>query len=101
VRCGAGRIVYTHSRNGAKQSEEISEEQKDLEETMPYISGNAVAVGARLSLFSIRQSSAVGQTPIITFSDSSGNFVFTNIAPGDYRLTADCSSANAPHNTGY
>jgi hypothetical protein len=68
---------------------------------MPNLSGNCVAVGARLSLFSTHQSSAVGQTPIITFSDASGNFVFTNVATGDYKLTADCSSANAPHNTGY
>jgi hypothetical protein len=67
---------------------------------MPFsISGNVVAVNAKLSLFSVRQTS--GQTPITVFSDASGNFTFTNVAAGDYRLVADCSSANAPHNTGY
>src|SRR5260370_20452593 len=69
---------------------------------MPNISGNVVAVNARLTLSSTRLSSASGQTPITVFSDASGNFTFSNISAGDYRLMVDLSSCTTPpHNTGY
>lgn len=64
------------------------------------ISGSAVAVNARLRLRPVLHQQGVAAQR--TYSDASGNYLFTSVPAGTYQLIADLTECTtAPYNTGY
>jgi hypothetical protein len=65
------------------------------------ISGNVIAVNARLRLLSVNYM-LQGADVAITYSDASGNYTFSGIAPGIYQIKADLAETTTPpYNSGY
>jgi hypothetical protein len=64
------------------------------------ISGNVIAVNARLRLRSTAQIQP--EAFVDTYSDSSGNYTFSNVAPGNYQIIVDLAECiTAPYSSGY
>ena len=64
------------------------------------ISGNVVARNARLVLTSVKYGN--GDSSQVTFSHASGNYTFSGVPPGHYRINIDLSECvTSPYNSGY
>lgn len=63
------------------------------------ISGNAVAVKARLRLINLNF--VEGASIPMTYTDNSGDYTFLAVPVGSYKIVADLVEASAPYNTGY
>jgi hypothetical protein len=64
------------------------------------VSGNCIAVNARLRLRSTAQIQP--EAFVDTYSDANGNYTFSNVAPGNYQIIVDLGECiTAPYNSGY
>ena len=64
------------------------------------IAGNVVANNARLCL--INTAAQNGNVAAITYSNASGVYTFSNVAPGSYTIVVDLlECVTAPYSTGY
>ena|ERR1700733_15112386 len=62
------------------------------------ISGNVIAVNAKLTLTPLNY--VDGVTPSITYSDSNGNYTFSNVPVGSYRILptlSECVTTYLPN----
>lgn len=67
---------------------------------MANISGNVIAVNARLRLRSTAQIQP--EAFVDTYSDASGNYTFSNVSAGNYQIIVDLAECvTAPYNSGY
>jgi hypothetical protein len=63
------------------------------------ISGNTVAVNAKLFCTDVHFGNST--TPLITYSDASGNYSFAGLAPGTYEVKAAFGEVTGTYATGY
>lgn len=64
------------------------------------VAGNAVANNARLRL--VNTSHGVGDSELVTYTSSIGDYTFSSVPVGTYHLIADLNECSAsPYNTGY
>lgn len=64
------------------------------------VSGNAVAVNARLRLTPVLYGNST--VSLVAYTDANGNYSFTNVPSAVFQLTADLNECiTAPYNSGY
>jgi hypothetical protein len=64
------------------------------------VAGNVQAVNARMILIAIPSTN--GESYQEVYSNATGDYIFSNVAQGTYKLTADLSQCTtSPYNVGY